>query len=289
MASPCILIANSRQTCNVMKRIITYLKEQSEFNAILGPFTHPPISLLQISPFLTREKQGSQNRHVIIDLSFSKGHAINSNISKDIYLGTPFLLTLLSIDHITAKVRQLGRGSHLYKVDITRAFRHVKIDPRDYHLLGLKHKNYFIDTCLPFGYCNGSTIFQCISDAVHHVMMLRNHDVINYVDDIIRFELPSKSNAAFQCLQDQLQKLGFSLNKKKIVKPQMKVSSLGVEVDTVNFTVAVHPEKIEKIREVCYSWVGRKKCTKKNYSHYWGHSCTLVNALNMQEAFSTGC
>ena len=149
----------------------TYLKEEREFNAILGPFNDPPICTLHISPFLTWEKQRSQNRRVIIDLSFPKGHAVNSNISKDVYLGTPFLITLPSIDHITNKVRQLGKGSHLYKVDITRAFRHNKIDPRDYHLLGLRHENYFIDTCLPFGYRHGSAIYQRISDAVRHVVM----------------------------------------------------------------------------------------------------------------------
>ena len=151
---------------------------------------------------------------------------------QDIYLGTPFLLTLPSIDHIMAKVRQLGKGSHLYKVD-TRAFWHIKIDARDYHLLGLKHQNYFIDTCLPFAYRHRSAILQHISDAVCHIMTSRNYDIINYVDDVIGFELPSKSNAAFQCLQDLLRKLCFALNEKKIVTPQTKVSCLGIKVDTV--------------------------------------------------------
>ena len=80
-------------------------------------------------------------------------------------------------------------------------------------------------------------------------MTSRNHDIINYVDDVIGFELPSKSNAAFQCLQDLLEKLAFSLNEKKIVKPQTKVSCLGVEVDTVNSTVAVPPQKWKKLKK----------------------------------------
>ena len=113
-------------------------------------------------------------------------------------------------------------------------------------MLGLKHENYFIDTCLPFGYRHGNAIFQRISDAVRHVMMSRNYDIINYVDDVIGFELPLRSNDAFQYLQDLLKKLGFSLNEKKIVSPQTKVSCLGVQVDTVNFTVAVPPEKMKK-------------------------------------------
>ena len=90
-----------------------------------------------------------------MDLSFPHGLAVNSKINKDSYLGMNFILTLPSIDHITSKVKKLGRGSLLYKIDISRAFRHVKIDPRDYFLLGLRHKNYFFDTCLPFGYRHG--------------------------------------------------------------------------------------------------------------------------------------
>ena len=79
---------------------------------------------------------------------------------KNQYLGTEFVLTLPSIDTITNKVKRFGKGSLLYKSDISRAFSHVKIDPRDYLLLGLKHQDYYLDTCLPFGYRNGSGIFQ---------------------------------------------------------------------------------------------------------------------------------
>ena len=68
-------------------------------------------------------------------------------------------------------------------------------------------------------------------------MTSHNNDVINYIDDIIGFTLPSKCNAAFQCFQDILRKLGFALNEKKIVKPQTKVCL------AVNFTVAFPPEK----------------------------------------------
>ena len=67
-----------------------------------------------------------------MDLSFPHGMTVNTNISKDFYLGIDFILTLPSIDHITNKIKQLGKGSLLYKVDISRAFRHRKIDPRDF-------------------------------------------------------------------------------------------------------------------------------------------------------------
>ena len=137
-----------------------YIQEEIGFGAIVGPFSDPPFQEFHVSPFMTREKPGGAHRRVIMDLSFPQGGAVNTNISKDSYLGTDFILTLPSIDHITNKIKQLGKGSLIYKVDMSRAFRHIKIDPRDYFLLGLKHKNYYLDTCLPFGYRNGSGIFR---------------------------------------------------------------------------------------------------------------------------------
>ena len=136
-----------------------FLQEEIEFGVIQGPFKEPPLDKFHIPPFMTREKPDAPHRWVIIDLSFPKGGAVNSNISKDSYLGTEFVLTSPSIDLIRDKVKKFGKGSKLIKIDIKQAFRHVRIDPRDYCLLGLQHNDYFLDTYLPFGYRHGSGMF----------------------------------------------------------------------------------------------------------------------------------
>ena len=86
-------------------------------------------------PFLSREKQDSDNRRIIVDPSFPPAFAVNSNIKKDVYLDSPFLLTLPTVDHIVQQIVKHGRGSHISKVDISRAFRNLKIDPKDFWLL----------------------------------------------------------------------------------------------------------------------------------------------------------
>ena len=139
--------------------IAVYLKEERTFGAILGPFTKPPVANLHVSPFLTREKAGANSRRVIVDLSYPHGASVNAGVDPESYLGSEFLLTLPSIDYITNKVVQLGKGSLIYKIDISRAFRHIKIDPADYNLLGLNFNAYYLDTCLPFGFRHGSAIF----------------------------------------------------------------------------------------------------------------------------------
>ena len=161
--------------------IEAYLQEEIQYGAIHGPFKEPPFGNLHTSPFMTRDKPGAPHRRVIIYLSFPHGEAVNSNISKEPYLGTDFILTLPSIDTITNKVRKFGKGSLLYKIDISRPFRHVKIDPRDCFLFGLRHKDFYLDIYLPFGFRHRSKIFQLLSDAIRFIMKSQGHDVINYI------------------------------------------------------------------------------------------------------------
>ena len=44
-------------------------------------------------------------------------------------------------------LKELGPTALLYKIDMSGAFRHIIIDPRDLDLLGLKHGGYYIDGC----------------------------------------------------------------------------------------------------------------------------------------------
>ena len=192
-----------------------------EVGAILGLFTDPPLPDLHHSPFMTREKPGAPHRRVIIDLSYPKAQSVNAGISKDTYLGTPFIFTLPTIDTVTTAVKKWGRGCHIYKLDISRALMHVKLDPRDYNLLGLRHYGHYVDTCLPFGYRHGSAIFQRLRNAIGHIMMQHQYDVINYIDDVIGVSLPSITSTAFTELQSLVRQLGFDVSVKKLVAPSM--------------------------------------------------------------------
>ena len=104
------------------------------------------------------------------------------------------------MDNITGQVKALGRGCKLYKVDISRAFQHIKLNPSEYDLFGLRHDVYYVDTCLPCWYQNRSALFQCISDTVHHIMRQHHYDFINYIDDILGIDVPSKIDASFDAL-----------------------------------------------------------------------------------------
>ena len=276
---------NHKSATDFKEDIEMYLQEEKDFGAILGPFNKPPLKDLHISPFMTREKADSNHRRVIIDLSFPPDHSINAGVTPDTYLGTPFLLTLPTIDDITRKIIKLGKGSLLYKIDVSRAFRHVKMDPKDYSLLGLRLQDYFIDTCLPFGFRHGSAIFQRLSDAVRHFMRQKGHQVTNYIDDVIGHATVSQANPSFQCLKDLLLELGFALSDKKMVAPTTKCICLGIELDTETFTAAIPADKLEKISKMCQQWQHKVKCKKRELQSLLGSLLYISKCVHSSRPF----
>ena len=204
---------------------------------------------------------------------------------RDLYLGTDFILTLPSIDLITDKVSKLAKGSLLYKIDISRAFRHVKIDPSVYFLLGLRHQEYFLDTCMPFGFRHGYRIFQHLSDAIRFIMKSKGYDIINYIDDVIGFSTVSTSKPSFDTLQKLLRKLGFDMSLKKLVEPTTKVTCLGVEVDTKEFTNSVPDEKLNNVLCMCNNWSDKSQCTKKELQSLLGCLLYISKCVKTSRTF----
>ena len=102
---------------------------------------------------MVHEKPGAPHCRVIIDLRFTDGHSVNAGVDSDSYMGSKFMLTLPAIDTITNKVTKLGKCILIYKADISRTFRHVRMDPADYKYLDFALPKFlYCDSCLPFGF-----------------------------------------------------------------------------------------------------------------------------------------
>ena len=237
--------------------IRAYLSEEIQHGAIIGPYENDPIPNCHFSPFMTREKPNASNRRVIIDLSWPKNNSVNDGVDKNSYLGSEFSLTFPTIDDITNELIKIGPGSHIYKIDISRAFRHLKIDPLDYDLLGLHWDATFLDTCLPFGSRHGSQNFQHVSDAVRYVLRCHGYGVINYIDDFVGYGTPDVARRSFDCLRNVLERVGLTISEKKLVAPCTKAVCLGVLIDTENGTVSIPDDKLRHINDTVKEWQGR--------------------------------
>ena len=223
---------------------------------------------------------------MIVDLSFPEGLSGNAGVDPDTYLDTPFLLTLPTLDTITQKVKQNGRGSLLYKIDLSRAFRHVKLDPKDYNLLGLQFSNQiYYDLCLPFGFNHGSAIFQRISDTITYIMNTMGFKVTNYLDDIIGHSVCSQASNSFHTLHKLLLNLGFEISQKKLITPSTKVTCLGVDIDTVNFTVSITKDKVEEVVNMCQLWQNKELCTKRELQFLLGKLLYITKCVKSSRFF----
>ena len=145
-----------------LDHVKNYIQEELSHKAIIGPFEKLPLSF-HISPLMTRDKQDSVKKRTIMDLSWPKGQSVNDGVSKERYLGTAYTLHYPSVDNITAALHRLGHGAKLFKIDISRAFRHLSVDPADIDLLGLQvDQRHFLDVSTPYGYRNGSLFFNVV-------------------------------------------------------------------------------------------------------------------------------
>ena len=235
---------------------------------------------------MTREKQGSAKQRTIIHLSWPKGFAVNTAIHKFRYLNTYLTLQYPSIDHIVEKVKNLGPGSLLYKVDISRAFRHLRIDPGDIDLLGIYHKNLFLDGSLPFGFRLGSEFFERCSDAIRFIMKQHGRNALfNFIDDLIYVSLPSKIHESYEFLLYLLQELGLEISESKLVQPSTQVICLGILVDTVNRTISIPPDKLQDIKNICKSWVNKTTCTKNQFQSLLGSLLYITKCIKPARFF----
>ena len=99
---------------------------------------------------------------------------------------------------------------------------------------------------------------------MRHITCQRPFDVVNYIEDILGIDLPSRIDASFDALRHLLQDLGFRLSLKKLQAPTTYLNCLGILANIGDFTVSIPPEKLQEIKKICLLWRDRSHCTKNN-------------------------
>ena len=187
-----------------------------------------------------------------MDLSFPPGSSVNSGIPSDTYLGTPFVLRLPGVDALVDIIRSKGAGCHLFRKDLSRAYRQLRIDPRDAHLLGFRHNNHlYIDLAPPFGLRSSAMMCQQTTNAVSYLYKTLGFSCTNYIDDFGGAETPDMSTQAFNTLGDLLTSLGLQSSPDKDCPPTTSMVFLGVQLDTLAMSMSVTPERLQELHQRC--------------------------------------
>lgn len=187
----------------------SFLATECLLGATCGPFVSNPLSVDIVTSPLQIAHSRSGKPRVVVDLSFPHGDSVNDGIPTDSYLGMPFTLRLPGVDALISIIRQKGQGCHLFKKDLSRAYRQLRIDPRDFHLLGYRHNgSLYFDVAPPFGLRSSAMMCQQTTSAVTYMFQCMGYDCTNYIDDFGGAETPDNSTAAFNALGDLLSLLG---------------------------------------------------------------------------------
>ena len=220
--------------------------------ATCGPFTVNPLAVDLVTSPLQIAYSHSGKPRVVVDLSFPHGTSVNSGIPNDTYLGEPFTLRLPGVDALINIISQKGVGCHLFKKDLSRAYRQLRIDPRNFHLLGYRHNgSLYFDVAPPFGLRSLAMMCQRTTSAVIYMCQKMGFQCTNYIDDFGGAELPAHSCAAFNALNDLLSSLGLQSFPDKDCPPSTNMVFLGIQLDTLDMTMSVTPDCLQELLHRC--------------------------------------
>ena len=238
-----------------------YIDTEASHNALLGPFSAPPFSDFHSSPLMTAPKKDSEFRRVIMDLSWPEAFSINDGISRDIYVDGPLRIKLPTVDYMEARLLTLGRGAFMYKTDLARGYRQLRVDPLDWGFLGFSHDGkFYADICPPFGLRSSAMMMQRTSKAITYIHALQGFVSEPYIDDFGGAE-PDEPTAtkALLSLQAIMADLGIQEAKHKICKPSTLMVWLGLLFNSVAFTISIPESKLREILALVRHW---RSCTR---------------------------
>ena len=141
---------------------------------IAGSFNVNPFSIpLMVSPLNTVPKSDSEDRRVIVDLSWPLGSgSVNSGISKEYYLEDKIESHYASVEEVCQMVLNIGPGALIYKRDLKQAYRQFPVDPSDYYLLGYHwDDSFYFDTVLAMGQRNAGAGCSRVTNAVMSIFI----------------------------------------------------------------------------------------------------------------------
>ena len=144
--------SNHKGATEFNEQVQALVNKEVSLGGVIGLFEAPPFENPCFSPLNSVPKKDSQERRLILDLSYPSGFSINDGIHKDIYLGEWAKLKLSSLDQFAEKVMELGAGCKMFKVDLSRGYKKIYIDPVDIEKMGFTlNSKFYFDCTLSMG------------------------------------------------------------------------------------------------------------------------------------------
>lgn len=271
-----------------MTAVEDFIQTEKNYDALWGPFNKDPFDpWFRISPLMTRAKKGSNERRIIVDLSFPQFSSVNDGINPENHLGENITYSLPTIADLITQLQLHGKGAFLWKADLRRAYRQIRIDPLDSPFLGIKiGSNIYIDRCPPFGCRSSAAICQRMANGLVFIMAKENHNITAYLDDFGGCHKSLKqANSAYHRFIELAKELGLELSPHKCSPPATSVDWLGYHVDSMAMSITIPDEKMREISQECATWLKRDKASKKMIKAIAGKLIFISNCVHPGRKF----
>ena len=217
---------------------------------------------LLISALGAIPKPGTDKVRLIHDCSRPLGRALNDLAD----------LEEFSYQTLQDAAALIEPGDFIAKVDLANAFRSVRIHPEDYKLTGLQWTfsgeevpTFMCETRLPYGGRKSPGIFNSLTQAVCHIVAQQGHTrPVAYLDDFLLVgHTFHDCLQGMNCLLQTLRVLGFSINYNKVIGPTHRLTFLGVQIDTRDYTLSLSEEKLAQLRDEAILTSSLKNISKR--------------------------
>ena len=232
---------------------------------------------------MTRPKGDSSDLRVILHLSFPKGEGVNSAIPIALD-GAEFKLRLPTPLDLANRIRKLGKGCLLFKVDLSQAYRQLRSDPFDWPFLGVQwDSRVFVETAVPFGLRDGASACQRTTEAVVSLAKQDNDTTAHpYIDDTVAAALPDVADEQYTGLLMLMAVLGLMAAPHKSVPPCFQLIWIGVLFNTLAMSMSIDPARIAEAVTLCMAFLQRQHTTLKELG---GEAYACFQVLSTGQAF----
>ena len=263
--------------------IDAFFQKELEYKALFGPFDEEPHVAFTWSPLMSRPK--GTGRRVILDLSYGD-NSVNTHTMRDVYDGVPFKLFFPSLDDLLPTLQSFGENARIFKVDISRAFRNVPVDPGNAIHLGIKwHDKFYIDKFLAFRAVHGTAIFQRITDFIRFILAKQGFVVLNYIDDIYACCHFDKARGAFEAFNDVIREVGLPINPQKAFAPTTELSIMGIVINVKKGTFSIEEGKLSEIYDLCEQAFLREHMSKRDLQSLLGKLLYIARCVKASRVF----
>ena len=287
LADPAITHKNHKGATDYPQAMKNYIDKELKRGAVMGPYDKTPFTgKVGISPLSSRPKKDSEERRIILDLSFPCGMAVNNGIPKDNYMGWQAKLTFPKVDDFAFRIYSLGRDCVMFKVDLSRYFRQLPMDPGDHSLIGyIIDGQIYFDKVLPMGMRSAPYIAQRVTNAIAYIHRQMHYFLLNYVDDFVGAEMKQHIWQAYQALTGLLEDLRVEVSKEKLVPPTNRLEFLGITFDSTSMTMEISQEKMAEIMQELNCWLTRTQAMRHEVESLIGKLQFLAKCIGAGRIF----